>query len=132
MTFWTSRMLLAAGAILLLSTDSFAQLKGNICEMDEAKLTELLDCILSKSPKGTLELWENTKAMFGGKPPAQAVMSLCGASPAAGDTLLFQDGQVLQWKAAALSPPASEEMYAASSLVGSQKTPQRPIEAWLL
>ncbi|KAH7980756.1 hypothetical protein HPB49_018976 [Dermacentor silvarum] len=88
MAFWTARILFAATAVLLLSTDdSLAQLKGNICEMDEAKITELLDCTLSKSPKGTLELWENAKAMFGGKPPAQAVLSLCGASPAAGDTL---------------------------------------------
>ncbi|XP_037559628.1 uncharacterized protein LOC119436722 [Dermacentor silvarum] len=91
MAFWTARILFAATAVLLLSTDdSLAQLKGNICEMDEAKITELLDCTLSKSPKGTLELWENAKAMFGGKPPAQAVLSLCGASPAAGDTLISE------------------------------------------
>ncbi|KAH7982503.1 uncharacterized protein LOC119386510 [Rhipicephalus sanguineus] len=89
MAFWT--ILLAAVAVLLLSTDdSLAQMKGNICEMDEARITELLDCILSKSPKGTLELWENTKAMFGGKSPAQAVLSMCSASPGAGETLISE------------------------------------------
>ncbi|KAL1423679.1 hypothetical protein MTO96_021048 [Rhipicephalus appendiculatus] len=91
MAFWTARILLAAAAVLLLSTDdSLAQMKGNICEMDEARITELLDCILSKSPKGTLELWENTKAMFGGRPPAQAVLSMCSASPGAGETLISE------------------------------------------
>ncbi|XP_077553592.1 uncharacterized protein LOC144168493 [Haemaphysalis longicornis] len=92
MACWHLGALLAAAvAVLLLSPDdALAQLKGNICEMDEARITELLECIMSKSPQGTLQLWESTKAMFGGRSPAQAVTALCNTSPAAGGTLISE------------------------------------------
>ncbi|XP_077487634.1 uncharacterized protein LOC144098689 [Amblyomma americanum] len=92
MALWSAGLLLLAAEVaLLLSSDgALGQLKANLCDMDEAKLTELLDCILSNSPQGTRDLFESTKAMFGGKPPAQAVLSLCSSSPAAGETLISE------------------------------------------
>ncbi|KAL3195077.1 hypothetical protein MRX96_016028 [Rhipicephalus microplus] len=106
MAFWTARILLTAAAVLFLFTDdSLAQLKGNICGTYEHMHIALLytQCrsrhvvplrhqlaqaaILSNC---TLELWETTKAMFGGKPPAQAVLSMCSASPGAGETLIAE------------------------------------------
>ncbi|KAG0427669.1 hypothetical protein HPB47_025291 [Ixodes persulcatus] len=63
----------------------------DVCTMDEMKVKTFLECTMSKAPAGTLELWENTKAMFNGRPPEQAVMALCKTSPTAGASLVSGD-----------------------------------------
>lgn len=67
-----------------------SQLKGNLCDMDEPRLKTLMECTLSKSPAGTLEQWENAKAMFNGRTAEQAITAMCTASTAAGNSLLTE------------------------------------------